>query len=83
MTKEQTPGSEAAPSGGLLDDWMTREQLALELDVSIDTLKRWQAQRIGPPSVKMGRRTLYRRGAVRDWMVDRETRPVAARAGRQ
>lgn len=63
----------------LLGEWMERGELAHALGVTTDTLQRWQAQRIGPPSVKLGRKVLYRREAVREWLVSRETRPVAAR----
>ena len=76
---EQATSENGASGTGLLDNWMTREQLAEELDVSIDTLARWQSQRIGPPSVKMGRRTLYRREAVQQWMVSREQGNAAGR----
>ncbi len=59
-------------SEALLSDWMTRAELAAHLDVSEITLSRWQAQGIGPPLAKLGRRVLYRREAVRAWMVKRE-----------
>ena len=69
-----------APEAGaasLLSDYMTREDLAAELGVSKDTLARWHTQRIGPPSVKLGKRTFYRREVVRAWLVDRERGAVA------
>jgi len=56
----------------LLSDWMGRSELAGVLEVSEETLRRWQAQGIGPPLAKLGRRVLYRREAVRAWMVRRE-----------
>lgn len=60
------------PSEPLLSDWMGRSELADVLEVSEETLRRWQAQGIGPPLAKLGRRVLYRREAVRQWMVSRE-----------
>lgn len=43
---------------GLLDDWLTRKQLAEQLEVSVDTLSRWETMRKGPPCVLAGRRVL-------------------------
>ena len=69
---------------GLLDDWMPRRELAGIIGVSADTLKRWETRRIGPPCIRIGRKVLYRRGAVRDWLLEQETRKTAGRgrAGR-
>lgn len=61
-----------APPEPLLSDWMGRNELAEVLGVSAETLRRWQSQRIGPPFAKLGRRVLYRRETVRQWMVSRE-----------
>lgn len=72
-------GEQAA--GGLLDDWMTRDELAAELKLSVDTLSRWETRRIGPPCVRVGRRVLYRRGAVQEWLRVQEDRS-AGRLGR-
>lgn len=67
--------------GGLLDDWMSREELARELMLSVDTLARWETRRIGPPCVRVGRRVLYRRGAVQEWLRQQEERAVRAANG--
>lgn len=66
--------AEKAPQGNepLLADWMTRAELAADLHVSIDTLARWETRRIGPPLVRVGRRVLYRREGVRDWLRKQE-----------
>ncbi|MBE5315684.1 MAG: helix-turn-helix domain-containing protein [Xanthomonadales bacterium] len=55
----------AAP---LLADYLTREQLAAELHVTVRTLARWRWQRIGPPSVLLCGRRLYRRSDVAAWI---------------
>lgn len=60
---------------------MTRRELADIMGVSSDTLKRWETRRIGPPCIRIGRKVLYRRGAVRDWLLDQETRKTAGRGG--
>jgi len=67
--------------GGLLDDWMSREELARELKLSVDTLARWETRRIGPPCVRVGRRVLYRRGAVQEWLRQQEEQAVRAANG--
>lgn len=64
---------------GLLDDWMPRKELAGIIGISADTLKRWETRRIGPPCIRIGRKVLYRRGAVRDWLLEQESRKTAGR----
>lgn len=71
-----------APESPLLSEHMSRDDLAAELGVSKDTLARWHSQRIGPPSVKLGKRTLYRREAVREWLIARERGDAALRPPR-
>ena len=39
----------------LLVGWISRLDLAVELGLSIDTLRRWEAQRTGPACVRAGR----------------------------
>ena len=48
----------------LLVGWISRLDLAVELGLSIDTLRRWEAQRTGPACVRAGRKVYYRRAAV-------------------
>lgn len=68
-TETETPPQDAA---GVLDGFLSRAELAQELGVSPGTLTDWQTQRRGPPFVKMGRRVLYRREAVRRWLREQE-----------
>jgi hypothetical protein len=56
----------------LLADWISREQLACELKLTSDTLARWEARRQGPPCTRIGRKTLYRRVSVQDWIKAQE-----------
>lgn len=58
----------------LLDEWMTRAELAAALDVAEPTLARWESRKIGPVCIRIGRRVLYRREAVKEWMVAQERR---------
>jgi len=71
-------------SGGILADWISRNELARELGITTDTLGRWAAQRKGPAYVKAGRKIFYRRDVVRAWLQSKEVKPVKpARRGRR
>ena len=59
-----------------LGEYVTPDQLAQHLGVSIRTLSRWHARRIGPPRCSIGKLILYRVTAVRAWMTEREFTPV-------
>jgi len=66
---------------GVLDEWMTRSELATELGLSIDTLARWETRRNGPLCIRIGRVVLYRRTAVQEWL--RQQEQPHARSGRR
>ncbi|MFN3973355.1 MAG: transcriptional regulator [Gemmobacter sp.] len=77
-------GSSARPaSAGLLGGWISRLDLALELGVTVDTLRRWEAQRFGPPCVRAGRKVFYRRDGVRDWLQLQEVPSPRRGSGRR
>ncbi|WP_149140724.1 helix-turn-helix transcriptional regulator [Gemmobacter caeruleus] len=78
MTASGTAPRSAA--SGLLCGWISRLDLALELGLTVDTLRRWEAQRFGPPCVRAGRKVYYRRDAVHDWLQLQEV-PSPRRAG--
>lgn len=50
----------------------TEAEFAEQAGVSTRTVKRWRDQRIGPPFIRMGRRILYRRDAVAEWLLANE-----------
>jgi predicted DNA-binding transcriptional regulator AlpA len=56
----------------LLDGYVSREQLAKELGKALRTIDRWERRRIGPPRVVIGRMILYRKEAVREWLLSQE-----------
>lgn len=56
----------------LLVGWISRLDLALELGLSVETLRRWEAQRTGPTCVRAGRKVYYRRAAIEAWLEDQE-----------
>ena len=57
-----------ATEGALLDGYLTVAQLATELGVHPYTLKRWKAQRYGPPPIHIGKRLYYRRSDLATWL---------------
>ncbi len=68
--------------GALLQGWISRTDLAQELGVCEETLRRWADARRGPAFVKAGRKILYRRTAVLDWLEAQEVcEPRRARSG--
>ena len=64
----------------LLSGWISRKDLADALSVTVDPLGRWEARRFGPPCVRAGRKVLYRRRTVQDWLAAQEM-PRAKNAG--
>ncbi|ATX64568.1 helix-turn-helix domain-containing protein [Roseinatronobacter bogoriensis] len=64
-TPASSPGS---AKGGLLQGWISRSQLAEELGVCEETLRRWTNARRGPACVRAGRKIYYRRSTVLAWL---------------
>jgi hypothetical protein len=56
----------------ILEEFLTREQLAAELRRSPRTLDRWDVLGIGPPRTPVGREIFYRRASVQKWLVAQE-----------
>lgn len=56
----------------LLNGWISRSDLAQELEVTEGTLRRWTAERWGPPCIRAGRKIYYRRSVVVEWLEDQE-----------
>jgi transcriptional regulator with XRE-family HTH domain len=69
------------PSGGLMQGWLGRQEVAAALGISVDTLARWETRRDGPPCIRVGRKVLYRAEAFRDWLVSRERSTSKKRGG--
>lgn len=59
-----------------LADYITPEELAAFLSVNIDTLKKWRCIGKGPSNVKLGRRTLYPKVDVIEWIEGRNTMAI-------
>lgn len=56
----------------VLEGYISKPELAAQLQKSTRTLDRLERQRIGPPRTKIGRLILYRVESVRDWLATKE-----------
>jgi DNA-binding transcriptional MerR regulator len=63
--------------------WISRLNLALELGLSVDTLRRWDDRRTCPACVRAGRTVYYRRAVVLDWLEKQDSSKRANRKGRK
>ena len=64
----------------ILSEFLTKEELAVELRRDPRTLDRWDALGIGPPRTRVGRTVFYRRSSVQKWLSAQEqSRPAAIR----
>ena len=72
---QELPGTFAGKQtpSALMSGWISRTELAQQLGLSEDTLRRWAAARSGPPCIRAGRKIFYRRAAVLDWLEEQET----------
>ena len=64
----------------VLSEYLSRAELAEQLDRCPRTLDRWESLKIGPPRTIIGRRVLYRRQAVTQWLRAQEEIPPSSRA---
>jgi len=63
------------PNNGVTMNLITRQNLASQLGVSVRTLDRWHARRVGPARVKCGNMIGYRQDAIEKWLSANETLP--------
>ena len=59
-------------SSPLLSEYLSVTECAAELGVDKRTLERWNRLREAPPRTKLGKRVLYRRDAVAEWLRSHE-----------
>ncbi|PKQ10701.1 MAG: transcriptional regulator [Alphaproteobacteria bacterium HGW-Alphaproteobacteria-1] len=79
----QTHRHPPPPQVPLMAGWISRLDLARELGLSVDTLRRWDNRRMGPACVRAGRRVYYRRAVVLDWLEKQESPKRANGKGRK
>ncbi len=72
----------SAAASDFLNEYFTEKQLALALDRDIRTLRRWDAERTGPPRIRVGRKILYRKSAIAHWLAQNESRPLSRKGTR-
>ncbi len=66
-----------------MSDWLTSEELAQETRTSLDTVRYWRSKDLGPLGVRIGKRVLYRRSDVDEWLASREAEERNAREQRR
>jgi hypothetical protein len=69
---ERTQVATQPGSGRLLARWISRQKLAYELGVTVETLGCWQRQRSGPACIKARRKVFYRRSVIKTWLLKKE-----------
>jgi hypothetical protein len=62
-----------------LSGYIPQADLAAELKVHTRTLRRWEAERVGPLRTKIGKKIYYSRAAIEHWLLDRTSRPCRRR----
>jgi hypothetical protein len=66
----------------LLANFLSEDDLARELAVTIRTLRRWRRERTGPDITMVGRRPMYAITAVHRWLASQERPMVRSRRAR-
>ena len=65
---DDTSAAPAGDTGQLLDDYLTENQLANELGVTVRTLRNWRAVGDSPPVTRIGNRNYIARPDGREWL---------------
>lgn len=66
----------------ILENYLTEDELATELNVCTRTLARWCQKNDGLPFVKMGKRRIFKRDTVVGWLDNQEIFPNPSRRAR-
>jgi hypothetical protein len=66
----------------ILEGYIDLAPLAEELDRNPRTIMRWTEQPNGLPFVRLGRRIMFKRESVRNWISAREHKPNTRRTHR-
>jgi len=56
-------------------EWLTSEEVARHLRLSVRTIHDWRQMQSGPVAYKVGRRLLWRRDEVDAWVHDQVASP--------
>jgi len=63
------------------DDLLTTAEVALITRTPVSTVRYWRHVGVGPDSFRVGRRVVYRRQAVTDWLPQQEAADPGRAAG--
>jgi hypothetical protein len=63
----------------LLQDYISRDELAHQLRCNARTLIRWEEQRTGPPVTRIGKRVFYHVPSVQLWLAACQREMIRAR----
>jgi predicted DNA-binding transcriptional regulator AlpA len=66
----------------VLEGYVSKPELAAQLQKSTRTLDRLERQRIGPPRTVIGRLILYKVDSVKEWLNGQEQRRNRTRGAR-
>lgn len=64
-----------------ITDLVTESDYAAARGVSLRTVQRERAQRVGPPFIKLGRNIYYRPAAIEAWLLAQEQAQPRAKQG--
>lgn len=64
-----------------IQDLIPEADYAAARGVSVRTVQRERAQRIGPPFIKIGRKIYYRPAAIEEWLLAQEQAQPRANRG--
>jgi len=64
-----------------ITDLITEADYAAQRGVSVRTVQRERAQRLGPPFIKLGRVIYYRPAAIETWLLAQEQAQPRAKRG--
>lgn len=56
----------------IMRDMISEADYAMQRGVSLRTIQRERALRIGPPFIRLGKRTFYRPAAIEAWLLSKE-----------
>ena len=73
-SQDEVFGAKGLESSALLHDYVQKDDLAREFDVSPRTIERWVRLRLLPPPVKIGRTQLHHVPSIRKSIEDRMER---------
>lgn len=64
-----------------ISDLIAEHEYAAQRGVSLRTVQRERAQRVGPPYIRLGRKIFYRPAAIETWLIAQEQAQPRAAGG--